>query len=270
MLTKRIIEGLLLAGLVLVIIFFFPNWVFCLVVMTFIGFGLHEFFDLVGRKGIFVYRYFGIIAGILVPVIIYFQMGTQGYVSLDPFYIILACLLTFVLQFVRRDNSREHLISIAVTMLGLLYVSWFFSFFVKLKFMPDGEKFVFFLILVTKCNDVGAFFLGKAFGKHNLIPRISPKKTVEGTIGGFILCVLASLISKSYLHNFSYGHLLILGVLLGILGQVGDLAESLLKRDCDAKDSRANFSGLGGVLDIIDSLLFTTPIFYFYLVVVIR
>jgi phosphatidate cytidylyltransferase len=205
----------------------------------------------------------------LVPVIIYFQMGNEGYFTLEPFFIIIACLFIFVLQFIRRDSSQA-LTSIAVTLFGLLYIAWFMSFFVKLKFLPGGALLVTFVVLVTKMGDVGAYLVGNAIGKHNLIPRISPHKTVEGTIGGLVFSMLTALAGKSYLPNFHYGHLITLGILLGTLGQVGDLAESLLKRDCNAKDSGANLSGFGGMLDLIDSLLFTAPIFYFYVVVVMK
>ena len=262
-LRKRLISSaliLLLAGLV---IFCFPNWAFSLLASAMIGCALSEFFDLALKKGIFVYKYFGILIGMLVPIVIYLQMGTEGYVTTEPFYIVIACLFTFVLLFTRRENSQA-LASIAVTMFGLLYIAWFFSFFIKLKFLPHGSLLVTFLILVTKMGDVGAYFIGRSFGRHNLIPRISPNKTVEGTVGGLAFSVGSALAGKLYLPNFSFPHLLTLGILLGILAQVGDLAESLIKRDCAVKDAGNNISGFGGMLDIIDSLLFTVPIFYFY------
>ena len=104
-----------------------------------------------------------------------------------------------------------------------------------------------FLIIVTKMSDIGAYTIGRLFGKHPLIPRISPKKTVEGTVGGLIFSLVTALASKLYLPRFPYGHLLTLGILLGILGEVGDLAESLIKRDCGVKDSGTNLSGFGGI-----------------------
>jgi len=119
-------------------------------------------------------------------------------------------------------------------------------------------------------GDVGAYFVGRSIGKHNLIPRISPNKTVEGTMGGLIASIATALISRLYLPNYSFWHLLTLGLLLGILAQVGDLAESLIKRDCNTKDAGNNILGFGGMLDVIDSLLFTTPIFYFYVKALIK
>ncbi len=234
-----------------------------------VGVALYEFYSLAGRKGVFVYRWFGIILGMCVPLIIFFQMGSEGYFTLEPFFIVLACLMVFVLQFIRRDSSQA-LASIAVTLFGLLYIAWFFSFFIKLKLLPDGTLLVAFLILVTKTGDIGAYLVGSYIGRRNLIPRISPHKTIEGTVGGLIFSLVSAIASKAYLPYFPLGHLVVLGVLLGILGQVGDLAESLLKRDCGVKDSGANLSGFGGVLDLIDSLLFTAPIFYFYVKVLMR
>jgi len=267
--TKRILTGALIIVLVGLVIFFFPNWIFSALASIMIGVALTEFFSLVEMKKIFVYKYFGVIIGMCVPVLIYFQMGGEGYFALEPFFIVIACFFIFVLQFIRRDSSQA-LASIAITLFGLLYVAWFFSFFVKLKFLQNGTLLVAFLVLVTKMGDIGAYLVGNAIGKHNLIPRISPHKTVEGTIGGLIFSIMSAIASKSYLPSFSYAHLVILGALLGILAQVGDLAESLLKRDCGVKDSGAIFSGFGGMLDIIDSLLFTTPIFYFYVVVLMK
>ena len=104
-----------------------------------------------------------------VPLIIYFQMGGEGYFALEPFFIVIACLFIFVLQFIRRDSSQA-LASIAITLFGLLYIAWFFSFFIKIKFLQNGTMLVAFLILVTKMGDVGAYFIGSAIGKHNLIP----------------------------------------------------------------------------------------------------
>ena len=268
-LARRIVTSALVVTVVALVVFLCPNWIFSAVASVIIGIALTEFFSLVEKKHIFVYKYFGIIIGMCVPIIIYFQMGGEGYFTLEPFFIVMACLFIFVLQFIRRDSSQA-LASIAITLFGLLYIAWFFSFFIKIKFLQNGTMLVAFLVLVTKMGDVGAYFVGKSMGKHNLIPRISPHKTIEGTIGGLLFSVVSAVASKSYLPNFSYAHLVTLGVLLGILAQVGDLAESLLKRDCAIKDAGSILPGFGGLLDMIDSLLFTTPIFYFYIVVLMK
>lgn len=268
-LFKRLTTSSIVLTIVALIVFFLPNWVFTLLAASMIGLALKEFYLLAGKKNIIVYDYFGISIGMLIPIIIYFQKGLEGYFTLEPFIIVIACLFIFVLQFIRRD-SNQSLASIATTLFGLLYIAWLFSFFVKLKFMPQGSLLVTFVVLVTKMGDVGAYLVGSNIGKHNLIPRISPHKTVEGTVGGLVFSVVTAILSTSYLPEFPIGHIVVLGLLLGVLAQVGDLAESLLKRDCGAKDSGSLLPGFGGMLDLIDSLLFTAPIFYFYVEVMMK
>ncbi|NQU74068.1 MAG: phosphatidate cytidylyltransferase [Candidatus Omnitrophica bacterium] len=259
---RRIITSIALMLFVIATIFVFPAWFFCIVVSTLIGFGLYEFFAMVTKKGIFVYRYFGTIMGIILPIIIYLNYGGLAP-DMEPFLLVIISFFVFVLQFVRRDNSQA-LTAISITLLGILYISWFFSFMIKIRHLPDGVYLVSFLLLVTKMGDIGAYVVGRFFGKHNLIPRISPNKTVEGTVGGFAVSMVTAFIVRGFLPNSSFVDLVILGVLLGVLSQIGDLSESLIKRDCQVKDAATYLPGLGGVLDIIDSLLFTTPIFYFY------
>ncbi len=268
-LTNRILTSVLVITLVVLVIFFSPNWVFTLLASLMIGLALKEFFTLAEKKNLYVYKYFGISIGMLIPIIIYFQKGMEGYFTLEPFIIVIACLFIFVLQFTRRDSSQA-LASVAVTLFGVLYIAWLFSFFIQLKFMPQGAFLVSFVILVTKMGDVGAYLVGSLIGKHSLILRISPNKTVEGMLGGLIFSILSAVLSKYYLPSFPIGHLIVLGLFLGVLAQVGDLAESLLKRDCGVKDSGAILPGFGGMFDLIDSLLFTAPIFYFYVEVMMK
>ncbi|MGB2705600.1 MAG: phosphatidate cytidylyltransferase [Candidatus Omnitrophota bacterium] len=262
---KRVATSLVVALLAYLVTFILPNWVFCLMTMLFIGAALYEFFSIVETKGIVVYKYFGITAGVIIPIVTYLHLG-EGYANLEPFFIVIACLFMFVLQLIRRESTKDHLMSVALTLLALFYISWFFSFLIKIKYLAGGVGLVAFLIVVTKMGDMGAYFIGKRFGKHPLISRISPRKTKEGAIGGLVFSVASAFLCKGiFLVDFSYIHVLLLGFLLGIIGQVGDLVESLFKRDFDVKDSGRELPGLGGVLDVIDSLLFTAPIFYFYI-----
>ncbi len=261
--VKRLLSAIPIIFVVILTVFYFPNWFFTLVVSLLIGFALYEFYQAVATKGILVYRYFGVIVGLLVPLATHLSGGVIAE-NIEPFIIIIACLCTFILQFTRRENSQA-LTGIAVTLLGILYISWLFSFVIKIKFLPHGSALVGFLLLVTKGGDMGAYLVGSMLGKHTLIPRISPKKTIEGLAGGLLVSFLLAVISKSYLNSVHFGHIITLGLLLGILGQVGDLSESLIKRDCGVKDMGGIFPGLGGSMDILDSLLFSTPIFYFYI-----
>lgn len=265
MFSHRLITGLAVTAVAAAVLFTSPAWTFTLLATIFIILGLNEFFCLIENKEIGVNKNLGIILGALVPWAVYFD----AKVPQDWFFVFIPaiCLVIFLVQFTKRDNRA--VLSISAILFGLLYVSWFFSFFVRIRAMPVGTDYfrrllVAYLILVTKSTDIGAYVVGSAIGRHKLIPRISPNKTIEGTVGGLLFSILASVSSINFLPGFSLSRLLILGVILGTLAQIGDLSESLIKRDCAAKDSGKTLPGLGGILDTMDSLLFTAPVFYFY------
>ena len=261
---RRAIVSLILIFFVAIITYILPYWLFCLVIVLLVAFGQFEFFKLVENRGIFVYKYFGTVVGALIPIVIFMGGSLPEMKNLEPMLIVVASLLAFTLQFIRRDNARDHLVSMALTLFSLFYIGWFFSFFVKLRALDNGANLVAFLIIVTKSADMGAYVIGNLFGKTELLPRISPKKTKEGTIGGILISLALALFVGKFLTGFSMLHLFVIGLIMSTLGQVGDLAESLIKRDCNVKDSGRYFAGIGGVLDLIDSLLFTAPVFYFY------
>ncbi len=261
--VNRLLCTLAFLILVVLTVFVVPTWVFTLITTSLIGLALYEFYTMVEKRELLVYRYFGIILGILVPLSIHLRMG--GFIQdIEPLLIVIICLFTVMVQLTRRDSSQV-LKKISVTLFGILYISWFFSFLIKIKFLPHGALLCAFLIAVTKGGDIGAYLIGSAIGRHALIPRISPKKSVEGFIGGLTFSFLFAVLFKPALSFVSLGHLAILGILLGVLAQMGDLSESLIKRDCGIKDAGSIFPGLGGALDVLDSLLFTTPVFYFYI-----
>ncbi|MBU1727580.1 MAG: phosphatidate cytidylyltransferase [Candidatus Omnitrophica bacterium] len=237
-----------------------------ILVIIFIVAGLYEFFTMLENKGLCIYKYFGITMGTILPlsILLRFELTKRW----ELLFIMLALFSLILMQFRRRNNSGV-VVDISTTLFGILYVSWFFSFLIKITYLPDGVGYLISVVLITKLGDIGAFLIGSRFGKTPLIPRISPKKSVEGAIGGLFFSVLAALACKPFF-NFNYLHIAIIGVCLGILGQLGDLSESLIKRDCKVKDSGSIFPGLGGVLDSIDSVLFTAPAFYFYLSAILK
>lgn len=263
MLKNRIISSVLILTLAFLAIFFSPSWVFCIVIAWLIGTSLYEFYSMVERKNIKVYKYFGTLLGVLVPVFTYleYDMKTEGMV---PFSLVLFAIFIFAKQFTKRDDPNI-LASSAITLFGILYISWFFSFIIKLKYLPSGANLVLFLLILTEGGDMGAYFIGRTMGKRLLIPRISPKKTIEGTLGGFAFTLIFAILCKPLLPGLSYWQMLVAGILIGTVAPVADLAESLFKRDCGVKDSGACLPGLGGVLDMIDSLLLTSPMLYFYI-----
>ncbi|MGA2774528.1 MAG: phosphatidate cytidylyltransferase [Candidatus Omnitrophota bacterium] len=259
MLFKRIVSAIFLIGIIMGVIF--VDWLCGLFVTLFIIIGLYEFFSMLEKKGVTTYKYVGIGMGIIIPLSIAFHFEPTK--SWELLFIVLALLFLILMQFRRRANDGV-IVDISTTLFGILYVSWFFSFLIKIRYLPGGLGILGALLLITKFGDIGAFLVGISVGKTPLIPRISPKKTVEGALGGMIFSIIAAIASKPMLH-FSYIHLILLAIGLSILGQLGDLSESLIKRDCGIKDSGKLLPGMGGILDEIDSLLFTAPVFYFYM-----
>ena len=264
MLLKRIISSVVLIAIICAVIF---SKALCgLTVVLFIIAGLYEYFTMLEKKGISIYKYFGIGMGIIIPLSIMFQFEpTKNW---ELLFIVLALLFLILMQFKRRNNSGV-IVDISTTLFGILYVSWFFSFAIKIRYMDGGLGFLAALLLITKLGDIGAYVVGRSFGRHLLIPRISPNKTIEGALGSFIFSLIGALISMAFL-DFGYLHLILIGAGLSILGQLGDLSESLLKRDCGVKDSGNLIPGMGGMLDEIDSLIFTAPVFYFYLSAIVK
>jgi phosphatidate cytidylyltransferase len=153
----------------------------------------------------------------------------------------------------------------AIVLLVWAYVPVLFSHIVLLHALPDGHKLVFMVLLMTMVCDSCAYFTGTRWGKHRLYPAVSPKKSIEGALGGIIGAVLAALVSGwTYLPHLSLLGCLGFGVVIGVFAQVGDLFESLLKRSAQIKDSGQLFPGHGGMLDRLDSLLFAFPLAYLY------
>lgn len=263
MINRRITTAVLLGLFSLSAVFIESLYVITVVVL--ICLGLYEFFTMVEKKGIPMYKYFGSIIGAIIPLSIYFRFElTKGW---ELLFLTMALFSLFILQF-SRSESTHAVTGISTTLFGVLYIAWFFSFMIKIRILPYGMALVGCLLLITKGADIGAFLTGMKWGRHPLIPKISPKKTVEGTVGGIAFGILGAIASKSFLPDlaiFSWFHLVLLGATLSVLGLLGDLSESLIKRDYAVKDSGRLLPGLGGILDVIDSLLFTAPAFYFYI-----
>ena len=258
---KRIISSLVLIFVTGLVLFVLPAYFFVLWAIFFVAVGLGEFAELIHRKDIFVHKYIGMLAAsaFCLP----FLFGQELLI------LFISLLSLFLLQFIHKEREVA-IFTIATTLLGIIYIGWLGSFWIRLTFLPDGRWWILFLLLVCKGGDAGAYLLGKKFGRHKLIPRISPHKSREGAIAGFVFSIIIAFICRYLFLDISYLHIFILGSLCGISGQIGDLAESLLKRDADVKDSGKIFPGLGGSLDLIDSLLFSAPVIYFYLIKIVN
>jgi phosphatidate cytidylyltransferase len=209
------------------------------------------------------------------------------------FMIILIFVLVILIYELFR-NRGSVLLNSSATIFGILYISLFLGTIIGLRelFVPfdfpmsryfsspssftdpqaaaivyrwGGYTIIAILATIWIC-DSAAYYIGSAMGKHKLFPRVSPNKSWEGAIGGFIFSILAAITAKYVaLEYLSVGNALVIGVIVGVFGQIGDLVESALKRDAGVKDSSTLLPGHGGVLDRFDSLLFVAPLIYFYL-----
>ncbi len=254
-LKKRLTWSALFIGVTVYAIFGAPKWVFLLAVEAFVLLGLWEYFGLAERKGFFINRHLGLFFGFLLPLQFYFSGET---------IVLIAALLSLCVFNFKRNLREQALISTALTFFGLMYVAWSFSFLGRIRYLWHGSLWVFYCIFIIKLGDMAAYFIGKRFGRHKYAGSISPNKSVEGAVAGFVATFAASILSKAYLPNVSVWDLAVLGMVLGVIGQIGDLIESLLKRDTGLKDS-GTIPGLGGILDMIDSLLPAIPVVYYYL-----
>jgi phosphatidate cytidylyltransferase len=192
---------------------------------------------------------------------------------ISPAMFLVSILILFALHFREQTGA---IVDLAVSTFGLLYIALPMGMILGILYFPmqdDGRMWVAYLLAVTKFSDMGAYFGGSLWGRRKLAPNISPGKTIEGAVIGLISAVMVSylfsVLGETFLSlhfHLALSECVWLGVILGCVGQFGDLAESLLKRDANKKDSNI-LPGIGGVLDAVDSLLFNAPIIYYYLIV---
>ena len=249
--------------------------------------GLWEYYSMLDAKQLPNFKMFGMVCGaIMLGGCFYWlawrRMPPEALYDFEISALLLFMLVVFARQMFLKVQELVPLETMAFTLFGLLYVPWPFSFVSKIVYMiprdaageVTGHWYVLFLVVVTKFSDMGAYLTGSLIGKHKLVPHISPKKTWEGFFGALAFsvgggCALVALLGDR-LALLGYGHAAILGLVLGFAAVVGDLAESLIKRSCGVKDSGRFLPGIGGALDLIDSILFTAPMLFFYLRFVLR
>lgn len=261
----RVHTSIILILLTAVGIIYYP---LCGIIVTLLIFlGLYEFFFMVENKGVRLFKPLGLTIGALIPITIYFRFPIkEGWQFL---FVIIGLFLSFLLE-LRKRETHQPILSISATVFGIIYISWCFSFIIRIRQLPEGAILTAFLLLVTKFSDIGAYIVGKKFGKKPFLERVSPKKTFEGALGGFISSLIVGVICSFFVTSITFAEKFFLIIVLAIIAQLGDLFESLIKRDCQVKDSGTLLPGMGGVLDIIDSVIFTAPTFYLYLTMLLR
>ncbi|PYK94526.1 MAG: hypothetical protein DME36_05645 [Verrucomicrobia bacterium] len=281
----RFISTIVLWSVALVIAFSGYEFAFYALICVFGLIALWEFYRMLDHRGLPNFKVTAMICGavMLGGSFYYFaKMGPARSYDFEVAVLVFFLLTVFARQMFARLRDDEPLQTMAYTLFGLLYVLWLFNFMTKIVYLTPrsssgavtGQFYCLYLIAVTKFSDMGAYLVGSAVGRHLMIPHISGKKTWEGFFGALALALLASLIlfklMPGHLAALNWTHATVLGLLLGFAAVVGDLAESIIKRSTGVKDSGNFLPGIGGALDLVDSLLFTAPLLFFYLRLVIR
>ena len=247
-----------------------------LLLIAFFGLaGQWEFYLAQEEKGHKVFKQSGLFCGVLIFLNSwYFLIHRPDDARLVHFgmemVLVFAILGAFIRLVIRQEKHQAPITTAALTLLGLMYVPFLFNFVALLAFLPgdhpeQNRVLLVYLLAVTKFSDVGAYVVGSLIGKHKMIPRISPGKTWEGFAGAILTSLAISVVMSHYTGVLSFNSSILLGILLPLISVVGDLAESVIKRDASIKDSGHTIPGIGGALDLIDSILFTAPVLYFYL-----
>lgn len=243
------------------------GWAFLALVELMILLGVLEFYQLAAQKGVHPGRLLGVAAGLVLGLQIYFLGSGELWLTMMIFVVLLVLVELF-------RNKGSALQNSGATLLGFAYVAGLWSFLLLIRELPRqvhvryssaGTWVVMLLAAVWVC-DTAAYHVGMAFGRHKLFERVSPKKTWEGAIGGLIFGVLMAVASHYwFVRELRLIDSIVIGVLVGTVGQMSDLAESLFKRDADVKDSSSLIPGHGGVLDRFDSEMLLAPLVYLYL-----
>jgi phosphatidate cytidylyltransferase len=286
---RRLGSSMVLWSTIIAALFSGIPWLSDAVVVLLLGLlavtGQWEFYGMVGRRPLACFRGWGIVGGLflIIGTFAFFQAERHlparypaGVVNdFEVGFLILFVLGLCLRQLTAKENPHG-LTAIATTLLGLMYVPWLLNFIQKIIYFPgvDGRYYVLYFIVVTKLSDIGAYSVGSLIGRHKMIPRTSPGKTWEGLGGALLFSLLGSVLwvalAPQTLSGMTLGHALALGLLLGAAAVVGDLIESLFKREVGLKDSGRLFPGIGGILDLLDSLLFNAPLMYIYLRYILR
>jgi phosphatidate cytidylyltransferase len=258
MLRHRILTAVVGLPLLIVIIWFGEPW-FTILIAAMSALASWEFYRMAGGLKVQPITYFGI-AWVLLLIL----SPHCPYPPTLPFLITSAIVVSLIWLLFRRPRDQAFT-TWAWTMAGILYIGWMLRYWVQLRGLEAGRELVFLAMFITFANDTSAFFIGRTWGKHALAPAISSGKTWEGAIGGLLSSIVTSLIiSVIFTLPFSYWQIALVGFIIGVFAQLGDLTESLLKRNTGVKDAGKLIPGHGGILDRLDSLIFTGVIVYYF------
>lgn len=267
MLLHRVLTAVLAIPALVALVLWAPAWLYVGVLLATVLRAQLELYAMFAEVGVRADRTAGLVLGALV--ILAFALGGAGRPWLVPLALSLAVAGCLTLGLRPRGGPAPDWAGPALTLLSVCYCAWLLGHAVWLRDLPGGRALTLFGLGVTWCGESSAYFVGRRFGRHRLAPRISPGKTVEGSVAQVVASLIAAALWGRAI-GLPLRHAVSLGVLLGAVGQVGDLAESFLKRSARTKDAGSLLPGHGGLLDRLDSLLFNLPALYYYVSVLSR
>lgn len=257
---KRWLTALLAIPILLVLIGYGSELVFALFIAAIVAAAMAEYSSMVFGGGRPAEKSLSIIIALLV-----ITAAWSGGASLILATVTLSLLGLFSLSLLKGGEPGRQMKTVMSIVFGILYIAVMMSFFILIRSGEEGRIWVFFLIVMAFSTDVSAFYAGRTWGSRKLLPSVSAGKTVEGSLGGTAGCVAACVIyAILFLPELWPGHAIVMGFMGSILGQLGDLSESSLKRASNMKDSGSLVPGHGGILDRLDSFLFMAPFLYYY------
>jgi phosphatidate cytidylyltransferase len=260
-LLKRLLSILVLLPVFLLIVVKAPGWIFNALVVSASAAALWELTRMLQRAGRPVYARLGVVAGTAVTAAFAVGRTTDPFL-LPAFAVVVAVGVILAAPVWQGTASSE---ATATTLLAVMYIGWLLGYGILLhRSSPRGDDLMLFLVGVTWVGETAAYLVGSTVGHHKLAAVVSPRKTLEGAAAQIVASVLAAMVLRAWLlPSCGPAVAVAAGTLLGITGQVGDLAESAIKRSVGTKESGGLIPGHGGVLDRIDSLLFNLPAFYY-------
>jgi phosphatidate cytidylyltransferase len=257
---KRWLSGVIAAPILFAVIVYGSEAVFTAFIIAIILGAVIEYNSMVFTSGFTWEKWQGLIAALLIPLTVF----SEDYRLLLA-VITFSVLIVFSLFILRLKSQLFDIIPVSKLVLGFMYIPFMLSHFILLRLSEDGILWIFFILVLAFSGDIAAFYVGRTIGKRKLSPLVSPGKTVEGTIGLIIGSILGCLLFRNFFYpTLPVIHATILGFMGGILGQIGDLCESAIKRSSGVKDSGSLILGHGGLLDRLDCLIFIAPFVYYY------
>ncbi|GAB6149936.1 phosphatidate cytidylyltransferase [Clostridium novyi] len=264
--NKRYLGAAILSPLIIVL---FLGGIYLKVLVALLSLmGIYEFYNVSRKKGI---NPLSIVSYILT--IIYYILIINNSFSFQKLFLMILFAL-FIMLCIPVISDKYNFIDVAVTLMGFLYVTMFFSFIALINDKPNGKYLIWIIFISAWLCDTSAYYVGKYFGKNKLCPRVSPKKTIKGSIGGLIgstlFCGIYGLVINSFGVQVPVYHFIFMGIVCGVFCQFGDLVASSIKRYVDVKDYSNLIPGHGGILDRFDSILFTSVIVYYYVTMIMK